>query len=137
LLIGPKGTTQKALERRSGARVIIKGNSNDFTEESRFIEIEGTDEAVEKAREEIEGYFTDDEKVAKLRDEQRSSMVAFNMGVPSHYGGGGGGGGGNMATKQVFVPNQHTGFVIGRGGENIKAINSLYQVHVQVKKKRW
>jgi far upstream element-binding protein len=126
LLIGPKGSTQRDIEKRTGARVILHANDPN-PEEHKFVDLEGTADAIDRARTEIEGYFTDDEKVRQLREQQKNSMAAFNMTGSFTVNS-------DMVTKFISIPNQHTGYVIGKGGETIKGINQMFQVHAQVLK---
>lgn len=65
LLIGPRGRTQKELESRTGARILIRGkgsqkggeysgpSGNPDDDDEQHVSIEGTEEAVSKALAEV------------------------------------------------------------------------------------
>ena len=66
LLIGPRGRTQKELEARTGARILIRGkgsqkggdysgpSANPDDDDEQHVSIEGTEEAVGKALAEVD-----------------------------------------------------------------------------------
>jgi hypothetical protein len=64
LLIGPRGRTQKELEARTGARILVRGRGsqkdhysgptgNPDDDDDQHVSIEGTEEAVAKAQAEV------------------------------------------------------------------------------------
>ena len=56
-------------------------------------------------------------------------------GREQHYGGGVGGGGGEIE-ETITVPNGVIGYVIGRGGESIKNIQSVTGCNVQIQREQ-
>jgi hypothetical protein len=70
LLIGPRGRSQKELEARTGARILIRGrgsqkggdysgpSGNPNDDDEQHVSIEGTEEAVAKAQAEVGGYVS-------------------------------------------------------------------------------
>ena len=107
----------------------------------------GTEEAVQKAYNEIHSIFNDPESANRLKAQQLSQLSggggSSSMMSHSHdsiYGGGGGGGGGGVGHSsdsyqiELRIPNSMVGLIIGKGGENIVRIQTQLGVHAQIAK---
>lgn len=79
LLIGPKGSTQKMLEEKSGAKILIRGRGSQKDgaptghpddDDDLHVCIEGTAEAVEIATKEVERLLFNPDEALRLKREQ-------------------------------------------------------------------
>lgn len=157
LLIGPRGATQKQLQENSGAKIIIRGRGSQKDgavpsghaddDDELHISIEGTDESIEKALQEIEPLLFNPEQALKLKQEQLKNLAEMNGSSPSSSGFGAIVDSiyvaGNKVMSSVIsagddyqvelkVPNAMVGFVIGKGGEHIQKLQSQTGAHVQI-----
>lgn len=149
VLIGPRGSSLKAMEQRTGAKILIRGrgsqkeqNSADpEANEEMHVVIEGTDQAVAIATAEVEAIFKDPHRATIVKNEQLKSLADLNGmgGAPSYgaagaYGpmGGMGGGGGEDHEVEMAVPSKMVGLIIGRGGQNIQSMQRDYQITIQI-----
>ncbi|CAM9984961.1 unnamed protein product, partial [Choristocarpus tenellus] len=154
VLIGPRGSSLKAMEQRTGAKIMIRGrgsqkeqNLNDpEANEDLHVVIEGSDQAVASASSEIELIFKDPQQALVVKSEQLKNLGATtgvtNGGSYGHPGSGigytssGGADGGSSNTEEyqveMGVPNKMVGLIIGRGGQNIQAMQRDYQITIQI-----
>lgn len=142
LLIGPKGITQKQLQDSTGAKILFrgKGASKDGgpsntghpdDNDDLHVCVEGSDEAVDRATNEIEKILFNPEQAHKLKSEQLRQLAELNSSAGDIYGPGGGQDGYQV---EIRVPNNMVGLVIGKGGDNILRIQTQLSVHVQIAK---
>jgi far upstream element-binding protein len=144
LLIGPKGVSQKQMQERTGAKIIIRGrgaskdggpsNTGHADDEDELhVMIEGSDEAVDKAAKEIENILFNPEEASRLKNEQLRNLAEQNgtsySSSDSMYGPGSSG-----YQIELRVPNNMVGLIIGKGGENIIKIQSQLSVVIQIAK---
>jgi far upstream element-binding protein len=137
LLIGPKGSTQKQLQERTGAKILIRGKGSQkdgYTgthpddDDELHVAIEGSEEAVENATKEVEQILFNPEEAIKLKGEQlrtlgsQQSSSIYGPGTTSEY------------QEELKVPNSMVGLIIGRGGENIQKLQMQTGAHIQIAK---
>jgi len=122
-LIGPKGSTQKQLQERTGTKILIRGRgsqkegqpSSPDDDEDLHVSIEGTDDAINAAAKEIEEILYNPQEAMRLKDEQLRSLGATGpIHTSSAYTNNSG-----EYQEELKVPNPMVGLIIGRGGENI------------------
>ncbi|CAM9111484.1 unnamed protein product [Discosporangium mesarthrocarpum] len=147
VLIGPKGSSMKAMEQRTGAKILIRGrgsqkdqnpNDPDANEEMHVV-VEGSDQAVALASEEIENIFKDPQRALTVKNEQLKTLNSAGTAVngssfmPSGAGTYGQGGGDTEEySVEMAVPNTMVGLIIGRQGSNIQAMQRDYQITIQI-----
>lgn len=141
VLIGPKGSSLKAMEQRTGAKIVIRGkgstkdpNSADpEANEDMHVTIEGTDQAVAVATTEIEAIFKDPHRALIVKSEQLKHLADLN-GASGSYGAAGAYGptGGEEFEVEMAVPSKMVGLIIGRGGQNIQSMQRDYQITIQI-----
>lgn len=148
LLIGPRGRTQKELESRTGAKILIRGRGsqkdgfyagptgNPDDDDEQHVSIEGTEEAVAKAMAEVEDVLFNPEKAQQIKNEQlralndeKSALQKYTGGVGSVSTGEDG-----EARLELQVPNHLVGYLIGKSGENIQKLQRETGVHCQIAK---
>ena len=148
LLIGPRGATQKQLQESTGAKIIIRGrgaqkdggqsntgHADDADE--LHVSLEGPEEAVNKAYNEISQILFNPEQANKLKSEQQQMQMKLGLGSSiggGAYGSGDGGGDGSNTQIELRIPNNMVGLVIGKGGENILRIQLQLSVIVTIAK---
>ena len=161
LLIGPRGMTQKKMEERTGAKILIRGRGSqkdggsaygrdEEDDDDLHVLVEGDPEAVERAASELELIMSSPDEAMRLKEQQLRDLKDLSGGGGGSYGGGGGGGGdyygpsgggrgglgmggrGDEQEETVEVPNAMVGSLIGRGGENIQSIQRNTSCHVQL-----
>lgn len=109
LVIGKGGETIKALQEKTGAKMVIIQEGPGQEAAEKPLRISGDPQKVEHAK--------------QLVFELIAEKDNFNGGGGGGRGGGGHGGmGGGGEQLQVFVPKTAVGVVIGKGGEMIKKI---------------
>lgn len=150
VLIGPRGSSLKAMEQRTGAKIVIrgKGSQKDHSvadqdaDEEMHVTIEGIESAVNTAAEEIEGIFKNPHKALLVKSEQLRSLADMNgsginssdpsksaFGVSaSSYGPAGS----EEYEVEMAVPNKMVGLIIGRGGSNIQSMQRDYNITIQI-----
>lgn len=142
VLIGPRGSSLKAMEQRTGAKILIRGKgsqkeqnpSDAEANEEMHVVIEGTDQAVAIATAEVEGIFKDPHRALSLKSEQLKNLANLN-GSGTDY---------NQTTNaygpaatddyqvEMAVPNKMVGLIIGKGGQNIQAMQRDHQITIQI-----
>lgn len=147
VLIGPRGSSLKAMEQRTGAKILIRGrgstkepSSDPEANEDMNVVIEGTEQAVALATQEIETIFKDPQRALIVKSEQLKNLADLNGsgggfsggGGAGAYGPGGGGGGGEEVEVEMAVPSKMVGLIIGRGGSNIQSMQRDYQITIQI-----
>ena len=148
VLIGPRGSSLKAMEQRTGAKILIRGrgsqkeqNSADpEANEEMHVVIEGTDQAVAVATAEVESIFKDPHRATLVKNEQLKNLADLNGGGGGYgsagaygpTGGMGGGGGGEDHEVEMAVPSKMVGLIIGRGGQNIQSMQRDFQITIQI-----
>lgn len=143
LVIGPRGATQKRLSEVSGVkRLVLRGRGSqrgesgppeDGDDDDLHVLLEGTDEAIERASNELQILFNNPEEAMRLKGEQLRNLAEIKgINGDNSYGSVSASGGGGMyggqsndasATEggfQMRVPNNLVGSLIGKGGENIQ-----------------
>ena len=144
LLIGPRGATQKQLQESTGAKIIIRGRGaqKDGSQSNTghaddadelHVSLEGPEEAVNKAYNEISQILFNPEQANKLKSEQQQMQMKLGLGGGA-YGSGDGGGDGSNTQIELRIPNNMVGLVIGKGGENILRIQLQLSVIVTIAK---
>eukprot|EP00742_Colponemidia_sp_Colp-10_P008455 GILJ01009160.1.p1 GENE.GILJ01009160.1~~GILJ01009160.1.p1 ORF type:complete len:537 (-),score=92.83 GILJ01009160.1:79-1689(-) len=159
LLIGPRGSQQKALEEESGARILIRGRgagkdgADDGEEEPHCSVTADTEEQADKAVQLINRIIRADEStIQQIKNEQLNRLKDLNgpggpsipsnasaatasllgsMSKGSHYGPSDEGG---LSDQRLPIPNEVVGLVIGKAGETIKNIQGKTGAKVQVAK---
>ncbi|CBJ29702.1 conserved unknown protein [Ectocarpus siliculosus] len=144
VLIGPRGSSLKAMEQRTGAKILIRGrgstkepSSDPEANEDMHVVIEGTDAAVAVATQEIETIFKDPQRALIVKSEQLKNLADLNG--SGAYGGASGGAagaygpaGGEEYEVEMGVPSKMVGLIIGRGGSNIQSMQRDYQITIQI-----
>lgn len=148
VLIGPRGSSLKAMEQRTGAKILIRGrgstkepSSDPEANEDMNVVIEGTDQAVALATQEIETIFQDPQRALIVKSEQLKNLADLNgaaAGGAGAFGAGAGGAGaygpagGEDYEVEMGVPSKMVGLIIGRGGSNIQTMQRDYQITIQI-----
>lgn len=145
VLIGPRGSSLKAMEQRTGAKILIRGrgstkepSSDPEADEDMHVVIEGTDQAVAIATQEIETIFKDPQRALIVKSEQLKNLADLNGGGAAAYGATPGGAGaygpagGEEYEVEMGVPSKMVGLIIGRGGSNIQNMQRDYQITIQI-----
>ena len=162
LLLGPKGSTLKRMEAESGARLKIRGRealrpgqqpNGPEDEEPLHVTIMGGRKEVDEASRLVNELLFDDKKAMEIKQRQLEEVArakgggAGGMppmggggmgGGPPTLGGGGGGAPGSLGSFTedgstiVMIPSHFAGIIIGRGGENIRAIQIDTTARIQV-----
>lgn len=144
VLIGPRGSSLKAMEQRTGAKILIRGrgstkepSSDPEANEDMNVVIEGTEQAVALATQEIETIFKDPQRALIVKSEQLKNLADLNGGGGGFSAGAGGAGaygpaGGEDYEVEMGVPNKMVGLIIGRGGSNIQSMQRDYQITIQI-----
>lgn len=146
VLIGPRGSSLKAMEQRTGAKILIRGrgstkepSSDPSADEDMHVVIEGTDQAVAVATQEIETIFKDPQRALIVKSEQLKNLADLNgSGAAAAYGSTPGGAGaygpagGEEHEVEMAVPSKMVGLIIGRGGSNIQSMQRDYQIAIQI-----
>mmetsp|Transcript_23077 Transcript_23077/g.33798 ORF Transcript_23077/g.33798 Transcript_23077/m.33798 type:complete len:609 (-) Transcript_23077:193-2019(-) len=144
LLIGPRGRTQKELEQRTGAKIIIRGRGSQKDgvvtghpedDDDLHVCIEGPGDSVNAALSEVEEILFNPEQALKLKEEQLRNLAAMQTSLQEYTPSGAlqrlsdG-----EAMIELKVPNHLVGYIIGKGGENIQRMQMQTGVHVQIAK---
>lgn len=141
VLIGPRGSSLKAMEQRTGAKILIRGRGSSKepnpadpgANEEMHVVIEGTDQAVAVATAEVEGIFKDPHRALIVKSEQLKNLANMNNGgndFANPYGPAAGGG--DDYQVEMAVPNKMVGLIIGRGGQNIQSMQRDYNITIQI-----
>jgi len=151
LLIGPRGKTQKEMQERTGAKILVRGKGSQKEgmssghpddDDELHVSIEGPHDSVEKALAEVEEILFNPEQALRLKNEQLKNLAELSgpggmintpqsTGMRDHYG--------NPMTLdenslEVKVPNNLVGLIIGKGGEHIQKLQAQTGAHVQIAK---
>eukprot|EP01041_Mallomonas_annulata_P000751 gene751-1435_t len=148
LLIGPRGKTQKELQERTGAKILVRGRGSQKEgmssghpddDDELHVAIEGSNDAVSRALKEIEDILFNPEQALRLKQDQLKNLAEMNGNSSAltttsqrdHYGNA-------MAlddnSVELRVPNNLVGLIIGKGGEHIQKLQSQTGAHVQIAK---
>ncbi|KAF5174930.1 Far upstream element-binding protein [Thalictrum thalictroides] len=120
VIIGKGGETIKYLQLQSGARIhITKDGDADPYSQTRDVEINGTSEQISRAEQLIKDVIAETDAGGSGSSAARGS----NFVSP------GGGGGDQFSMK---VPNDKVAWIIGKGGETIKNIQSRSGARIQI-----
>jgi len=143
LLIGPRGATQKQMQEVSGAKILIRGRgaqkdgmlaTHPDDDDELHVSIEGTDEAIERATQEVQQILFNPEQAMQLKNSQLQSLAEMNgTTIPppvttisdsseSDY------------QIELRIPNNMVGLVIGKGGENIHRMQAQTGATIQIAK---
>lgn len=150
LIIGPRGSTQKDLEQRTGAKILFRGrgahkeghvpSGHPDDDDNLHIAVEGPHDAVQRAVTELEDILNNPERASRLKQEQLRNLAEMNS-ANSIYGPGHGGVSSSESRElngesviELKVPNHLVGYVIGKGGENIQKMQAQTGGHVQIAK---
>jgi far upstream element-binding protein len=148
LIIGPRGSTQKDLEQRTGAKILFRGrgahkdghvpSGHPDDDDNLHIAVEGPHDAVQRAVSELEDILHNPERASKLKQEQLRSLAEMNN-ANSIYGPSGVSSSESRELNgetvlELKVPNHLVGYVIGKGGENIQKMQAQTGGHVQIAK---
>ncbi|TMW61151.1 hypothetical protein Poli38472_013614 [Pythium oligandrum] len=148
LLIGPRGSNQKRMEDESGAKILIrgKGSSKDPTgdadeEEELHVLITGdSDESIAKAQSAVENILFNPQQAMRLKQEQLRKVAELNGTLVENYGRQDSNGGhygpgpsseGERSTE-MKVPRELVGYIIGRGGETIRDLQTKSGAQIQI-----
>lgn len=135
LLIGPRGATQKNMEQESGAKILIRGrgsskdgNDASETEDLHVLIMGDTDAQVDKAAEMVEDLLFNVDKREKVKVDQlhQLSELSGDPRTPSVLPPD------TTVTKEIFIPQDRVGLVIGKGGETIKQLQISTGCHIQI-----
>lgn len=143
LIIGPRGRSQKDLEQRTGAKIIIRGRGShrdasqsghpDDNDELHVC-IEGPEHSVNAALAEIEQLLFNPQQALRVKEEQLRNLHAMQTSlqlyVPAEIQRLGDG----EAMVELEIPNHLVGYLIGKGGENIHKMQNQTGVHVLIAK---
>lgn len=141
VLIGPRGSSLKAMEQRTGAKILIRGRGSSKepnpgdpgANEEMHVVIEGTDQAVAVATTEVEAIFKDPHRALIVKSEQLKNLANMNNGGVNDYNNQyGPGAGGEDYQVEMAVPNKMVGLIIGRGGSNIQSMQRDYNITIQI-----
>lgn len=136
LLIGPRGSTQKQMQEVSGAKILIRGRgaqkdgvapTHPDDEDELHVSIEGTDEAIEKATQEVQQILFNPEQAMQLKNSQLQSLAEIN-GTPAPIVSD------DDYQIELRIPNNMVGLVIGKGGENIHRMQAQTGATIQIAK---
>lgn len=124
LLIGPKGATQKQLQERSGAKILVRGKGSQKEgmaphpddNDELHVSIEGPSDSVEIALRDVEQILFNPEEAMKLKGEQLRTLNASSATLYSSLGSG------SDYQEELKVPNAMVGLIIGRGGDQIQKL---------------
>lgn len=148
VLIGPRGSSLKAMEQRTGAKILIRGRgstkdpnpADPEANEEMHVVIEGTDQSVAVATAEVEAIFKDPHRALTVKSEQLKNLAningaggmdfgqAQNVGLGNAYGPSGG----DDYQVEMAVPNKMVGLIIGRGGQNIQSMQRDHNITIQI-----
>lgn len=133
ILIGPKGQTQKELQENSGAKILFRGkNSNkdgqslEDEDDDLHVLIEGSDEAIAKAKEEVEKILYNPSEAMKIKSEQLRQLEGSSSSSSTLPFG--------HSILEMTVPNNQVGLIIGKGGDNLARLQSQFGVVLQISK---
>ncbi|KAG5178352.1 hypothetical protein JKP88DRAFT_270499 [Tribonema minus] len=154
--VGGLGTSLKAMEETTGAKISIHGKGagdGAASEEPLHVVVEGTDIEIATATKEIEGLLKQPEAAVATPAvlAEPSPLTAATLGQPDSTMAAGQfqvastmpavgmmptGDAGTVAFDEMHfeIPNEMVGVVIGRGGENIQKIQREYGVNIQIAK---
>mmetsp|Transcript_10458 Transcript_10458/g.15664 ORF Transcript_10458/g.15664 Transcript_10458/m.15664 type:complete len:497 (-) Transcript_10458:200-1690(-) len=104
MLIGPKGSTLRSLNERTGAKVVVLGKGSNMNNEDTdpneplHVSVEGTDEAIEIASREIHLILHNPDEANKLKQKQMADLENMRNQM------GQGMGGGSMSNQSPYGP---------------------------------
>ena len=152
LLIGPRGATQKGLERDSGCRVLLRGEGSqregkpmhpDDNDKLHVLIIGSSDAQVSNAEAMVRDVLFNPETVNNLKRNQLKELSSINSGsaasasngtfVVDHSGAPTPAGIISSASPdgeviELQVQDRLVGLIIGRGGENIRSIQERFVI---------
>ena len=130
------------MSERTGCRIQLKGigaqKGSDVEDPHAYLE--GSEEAVAKAIEEVEEILYNPDRAALLKGQQLSSLAASKSqssqqpNPDSIYGPGLAAGGLQGPGETMEVPNSIVGLLIGRGGEQIQRLQNSTGANMQIQK---
>eukprot|EP00750_Incisomonas_marina_P000602 INCI10434.4.p1 GENE.INCI10434.4~~INCI10434.4.p1 ORF type:complete len:603 (-),score=116.48 INCI10434.4:722-2530(-) len=142
LLLGPRGATQKDMESRSGARILLRGrgasrDSHEAEEPLHVVINADTQEQLDIASRLVGEILHNPQKALELKRSQLSNLngsdsSGVTLQTPGRQGGMGGMGGSNG--EVLHIPNGVVGKVIGRGGETIRNLQDQSGAHIQIQR---
>ena len=106
-------------------------------EDDLHVSIEGSEEAINKAEQQVQQILFNPEQAMKLKGAQLQSLAELNgstTSTSSVYGPGGGGGGSDEYQIELRIPNNMVGLIIGKGGENIHRMQTQSGANMQIAK---
>jgi predicted PilT family ATPase len=116
LLIGKSGQTIRLIIEKTGAHVQVQKDSEvDRNVSTRIVHVHGFPENVELARNEIM-------LLVQQHEQQMQQTGAYVTDLPG------------STEKEMIIPGGIIGYIIGRGGENIKNLQMKYQSKVIIEK---
>lgn len=120
----------------SGAKILFRGkNSNkdkdnqsnlDDEDDDLHVLIEGTQESIDKAKEEVEKILYNPTEAMKIKSEQLKQLETSSSSTVTNLPG--------HSTLDMTVPNNQVGLIIGKGGENLARLQSQFGVTLQIAK---
>lgn len=143
MLLGPKGTTLKNIEAESGSRVYLRGRGTskpdaqptpEDEEDMHVIVMADTDEQLAKATAMIEDILFNPGRAEDFKRSGGMSSLPLGGGLAAFSGGSGYGPPGGGDGSSFTIPNPLVGFIIGKGGENIKELQARTGTHVNIQR---
>ena len=135
-VIGRGGENVQQIQQRTGARVSVQSAGDAAGASERNITVTGSAAATAEAKRLI--IILAEERARSAPGSGALSVPGMGMGSVGSLGAGGMGGPGGLGGGQfhgVFeCPNEKVGGIIGRGGSNIKTIQSKTSTHISVPK---
>ncbi|KAJ3216037.1 Far upstream element-binding protein 1 [Dinochytrium kinnereticum] len=110
LVIGRMGETIKTLQEKSGAKIAVVPDTDSRGGATRLVNITGSPDTIEKAK----------------------GLIQELLNGSSKPYGGNSGGFESGDFEELKIPNDRVGLVIGKGGEAIKSIQSMFSVRVVI-----
>ena len=130
LLIGPKGKTQRDIEQRDGCTIAFKGrgaakdpNEADADDAMHVLVTGENDAQVTSTANYVERLMFNDVAREELKKKQLMDLGLVTTAVNSSAGG---------AERKFNLANDKVGLLVGRGGDNLKRIESATGVKIQI-----
>ncbi|XP_074599237.1 far upstream element-binding protein 1-like isoform X2 [Brevipalpus obovatus] len=119
-VIGKGGEMIRTLQERASVKMTVIQTTAEATEEQKQLRIVGEPSKVDYARQLVDDLLIEKEiEFAKLKNRGRDSNSVNDYGSP------------RVGSREIQVPPQFIGLVIGKGGENIKRIQAETNTKVQ------
>ena len=159
LLLGPKGATKTRMEAESGARIVIRGRGSsrdglneDDSEDLHVLITADNDAALRRAEDIVNGILTSPDNAQQLKSSQLRSLTQerdtrdtnSNYPIPapaSLPSSSSSSSSSNYADPQanynersvnIVIPNEKVGWIIGRSGETVHAIEKSTDSRIHV-----